>query len=83
MPSKQILDIESTEKDLILANQTTKKLNLSVETDQNQNVLDRFGCQNQPFAQILMTLKEQNQNFIKEIKNLRLQLEDAEVYPNT
>ncbi|OTF82053.1 hypothetical protein BLA29_014963, partial [Euroglyphus maynei] len=32
----------------------------------------------EPLSQVLVTLKDQNQNLIKEVEDLRIKLEDAE-----
>ena len=41
--------------------------------------IPRTSCgQNEPLAQLLMTLKEQNKHLIREIDDLRMKLEDAE-----
>jgi hypothetical protein len=40
--------------------------------------IPRSSGQNEPLAQLLITLKEQNKHLIREIDDLRMKLEDAE-----
>ena len=65
---------------------TKKKSKNKIMIDNEINPTD-FDCNNQyvdqpqqhePLSQVLVTLKSQNQNLIKEVEDLRIKLEDAE-----
>ncbi|KAH7643040.1 hypothetical protein HUG17_9731 [Dermatophagoides farinae] len=61
----------------VMIKKTTKSItNNQIQQQQQQPPLSQQ--QQEPLSQVLVTLKDQNKNLIKEVEDLRIKLEDAE-----